>query len=152
MAHIHEKVDYTTTCYIVHDNKVLLRMHDKYGVVIPPGGHVELDEDPTQSVIREVREETGLEIELVGLPVHHFGNQVSNLLPPIFMNRMFVEPGHEHIDLIYVARAKTTAIQPGPNEADVEMKWYSMEDLNNPANEIQEHAKYYALQALTLVG
>jgi len=151
MAHIHEKIDFTTTCYIVYEGKVLLRMHDKYAVIIPPGGHVELDEDPVQAVIREVREETGLEIELIG-SVQKFSDHVNNLLPPLFMNRMFVEPNHEHIDLIYVARAKSTDLKPADGEANVDMRWYSPEELDDPSNGISEHTKFYAHQALQLVG
>ena len=30
------------------------------------GGHIEPDEDPVQAVLREVREETGLDVEIVG--------------------------------------------------------------------------------------
>ena len=32
---------------------------------LPPGGHVEPDEDPVQAVLREVKEETGFDVELV---------------------------------------------------------------------------------------
>ncbi len=33
----------------------------------PPGGRLEINEDPRQGVIREVREETGLTVEIVGM-------------------------------------------------------------------------------------
>ncbi|MFM2374525.1 MAG: hypothetical protein RLZZ234_520, partial [Candidatus Parcubacteria bacterium] len=46
MPHIHEKIDYTADVFIVHENKVLLRMHEKYHTLLAVGGHVELDEDP----------------------------------------------------------------------------------------------------------
>ena len=45
MAHIHEKIDYAGDVLIVNGDAVLLRMHDKYDMWLPPGGHVELDED-----------------------------------------------------------------------------------------------------------
>ena len=61
MAHIHEKIDFTTSVYIVHAGKVLLRMHDKYHMWSGPGGHVDLHEDPNQAAVRECKEEVGLD-------------------------------------------------------------------------------------------
>ena len=38
-------------------NKILLVDHKKSGLWLPAGGHVEIDEDPRQTVCREVQEE-----------------------------------------------------------------------------------------------
>ena len=65
MPHLHEKIDFTVEVFIVHKNRVLLRLHDKYRIWLSVGGHIELDEDPNQAAIREVKEEVGLDIELV---------------------------------------------------------------------------------------
>ncbi len=40
MAHIHELIDWTATVFIVHEDKVLLRWHEKYHILIGVGGHV----------------------------------------------------------------------------------------------------------------
>ena len=61
MPHIHNKIDFTVEVFIVYDNKVLLRKHDKYGMWLSVGGHIELDEDSNQAALREVKEEVGLE-------------------------------------------------------------------------------------------
>ena len=66
MPHIHEKIDYAGDVLIVNGDAVLLRMHDKYDMWLPPGGHVELDEDFVEATIREAKEETGLDVELYG--------------------------------------------------------------------------------------
>lgn len=42
MAHLHEKIDFTTSVYIVRDDQVLLHKHKKLGIWLPPGGHIEL--------------------------------------------------------------------------------------------------------------
>jgi 8-oxo-dGTP pyrophosphatase MutT (NUDIX family) len=42
---------------------LLLGDHRKSGLWLPPGGHVEDGEDPRQAVIREAREELGIEAE-----------------------------------------------------------------------------------------
>ena len=56
MAHIHEKIDFTASVYIVFENKVLLRLHDKYNLWLGVGGHIELDEDANAALLREVKE------------------------------------------------------------------------------------------------
>ncbi|MEK6836116.1 MAG: NUDIX domain-containing protein [Nanoarchaeota archaeon] len=64
MPHIHDKIDFTAEAFIVYKNRVLLRKHDKYKIWLSVGGHIELDEEPNEAVIREVKEEVGLNVEL----------------------------------------------------------------------------------------
>jgi ADP-ribose pyrophosphatase YjhB (NUDIX family) len=55
---------------IIRNGKVLLvrrRIEPFLGYWDIPGGFCEVDEHPAEAAIREVREETGLEIELTGL-------------------------------------------------------------------------------------
>ena len=66
MAHIHEKIDFTVAIFVVHDAKVLLILHRKLGKWLPLGGHIELDEDPEIAARREAKEESGLDVELLG--------------------------------------------------------------------------------------
>ena len=46
MAHIHEKIDFTVSIFVVQDGKILLIHHRNLNKWLPLGGHVELDEDP----------------------------------------------------------------------------------------------------------
>lgn len=39
-----------------------MRRHDKYKIWLGVGGHIELDEDPNQAALREVKEEVGLAV------------------------------------------------------------------------------------------
>ena len=48
------------------EGKVLLHLHRKLGMWLPPGGHIEKDELPDEAAVREVLEETGVKVELVG--------------------------------------------------------------------------------------
>ena len=57
MAHIHEEIDFTASVLIVHKNKVLLRKHEKYNIWLGPGGHIELNEDPNETAVKEAKEE-----------------------------------------------------------------------------------------------
>jgi len=59
-----EKAIVTTLCMIYHENRILLQdVHkgDWRGLFFP-GGHVEKGESFMQAIIREIKEETGLDI------------------------------------------------------------------------------------------
>lgn len=149
MPHIHEKIDITAEALVVYKNKVLLRMHDKYKIWLGVGGHVELDEDPNQAVIREVKEEVGLDIKLVALQ-NLFNAEVPDyreLVPPIFMNRHKINEKHEHVTLWFFAISNTDRIvQPAGMQS--ECKWFSLEDLDDLKYGIRDSIIFYAKAAL----
>lgn len=146
MAHIHEKIDFTASIYIVFENKVLLHKHKKLGIWLPPGGHIELDEDPNEAAIREAKEETGLDIELIGEGKEYPGSeyQARDLILPRYLNRHFVDLSltHEHVDCGFFARSKTDAARP--EEDGGEIRWFTKEELEeneiNLVPDIQNHA------------
>jgi 8-oxo-dGTP diphosphatase len=53
---------------VEHDGKVLLVRHAYRGGWGLPGGLIQRGEQPAAAVVREVAEEVGLQIELLGLP------------------------------------------------------------------------------------
>src|SRR3712207_2907004 len=57
---------FTVSVFVVWEGKVLLHFHRKLGMWLPPGGHIERDELPDDAALREVYEETGLRVALVG--------------------------------------------------------------------------------------
>jgi 8-oxo-dGTP pyrophosphatase MutT (NUDIX family) len=74
---------------------------------MPPGGHVEANEDPVEAALREVREETGLVCEIISTsPYHQFA--YPQQLPAPYAILVEDIPGpdepHKHIDLIYFVR------------------------------------------------
>lgn len=151
MAHIHEKIDFTASVFIVHDNKVMLLMHKKLHIWLQPGGHIELDEDPNEAVLREAKEETGLDIELVGeARSHDSPYNARDLVAPKFLNRHFFDKatGHEHVDLGYFARPISDVSEAKPEVEGANLRWFTKEELESDEYDIVPDVRAHALAAL----
>ena len=99
---------FTATGFVVHNGRVLLHWHAKVRAWLPPGGHIDENEDPVQAVLREVLEETGLQAEVVPTG-RRFALEYPAQLPPPFtiMVEDIHDPEagyHQHIDMIYFCR------------------------------------------------
>lgn len=150
MPHIHDKIDFTAEAFIVHKNRVLLRKHDKYKIWLSVGGHIELDEEPNEAVIREVKEEVGLDVELFckeNYPLIE-KNQYKSLIPPEFLNIHKINDTHKHIAMIYFAKSNTEELVLSQDEKSEGCKWFTKEELEDPKYQISEQIKMYATAAL----
>src|SRR5680860_823118 len=58
--------DWAVSVFVIWREQVLLHRHRKLRLWLPPGGHVEFGELPDEAAVREVLEETGVAVELVG--------------------------------------------------------------------------------------
>jgi 8-oxo-dGTP diphosphatase len=59
------KKHFTASAVIIVRSHILLVDHKRIGAWLPPGGHVEENELPHQTAIRETKEETGLNISII---------------------------------------------------------------------------------------
>lgn len=153
MPHINELIDYAVETFVVYDNKVLLRFHDKYNIWLSVGGHVELNEDPNQAAVREVKEEVGLDIELfdqTGLAKKN-GDKYRELIPPVFMNIHKISETHQHIGMSYFAKAASDKVIEPEGEKSGGWKWMTKEEII-AAKDIDDSIKMYALKALEILG
>lgn len=156
MAHIHEKIDFTVEAFIVYKNKVLLRKHEKYNMWLSVGGHIELNEDPVQALIREVKEEVGLDIRLFGGKKGEGDGSSRNkgyqdLLPPKHLGRHPVNDTHEHITLVYFGISETDKIlEPVDEKEKAETCWVSKEELEKM--DLVPNVLFYAKEALEELG
>jgi 8-oxo-dGTP pyrophosphatase MutT (NUDIX family) len=150
MAHIHEKIDFTVAIFVVHRNQVLLIHHRKLDRWLPLGGHIELDEDPEQAALREAREESGLDIELVGdrPPTTEPGTRA--LIAPRFLDIHRITDSHEHIGLIYFARPRAGQLDLAEEEHHA-IRWCRSEDLDTLQPPMSKAVKWYCRQALAEV-
>ena len=151
MPHIHEKIDFTVEAFIVYQNKVLIRKHDKYHKWLSVGGHIELDETPEVALLREIKEEVGLTVTLVPpreMPKSSKGENPDylELIPPWYMNIHPINQTHSHNSLIYFAKSESDEVVP-ENEAD-EWKWLSREEIEKNEIGLSDSVRFYALEAL----
>ena len=121
---------FTATTYIFSSDKVLLLFHHKMQKWLPPGGHLEANETPTEGAKREVLEETGLEIEWImqeNLWIDRW-NAKSIERPYLCLLENIPAhgnaPAHQHIDFIYIGKPIAgTLIQ------DPLIRWFSLNEV-----------------------
>ena len=119
---------FTATGFVVHEGATLLHWHPKVKMWLPPGGHIEPNEDPVQAVLREVEEETGVKAEVVPTgtrvdleypeQVHApFTIEIEDIDDP-------VQGWHQHIDMIYFCKPVEM-----PGRVNDGWRWVSRGDL-----------------------
>ena len=96
---------FTSTGFVINNNSLLLHWHSKVQSWLPPGGHIEPNEDPVQALKREVLEESGLEVDIIQTQ-QQFPFKYPKQIPSPFT--ILIEDindnkigKHQHIDLIY---------------------------------------------------
>jgi 8-oxo-dGTP diphosphatase len=114
-----EKQRHLTASAIVFDasGRILLIQHRRRGFWLYPGGHLKAGEDPVGALHRELREELGIEVDLLsGAPFTH---SAVTVVPAPFailvIDSDHYDCGVGHLDLVYLARAR-----PGPVVRQVE--------------------------------
>ncbi|MSU60471.1 MAG: NUDIX domain-containing protein [Candidatus Staskawiczbacteria bacterium] len=151
MPHIHDLIDFTVAVFIVHNKKVLLVHHKKLNMWLPIGGHVELNEDTDQALLREIKEECGLEVEVIGEKQPNFKVEGTKFLhKPMFMNIHDINETHKHIVHIYFAKAKSEAFIHNKEEHN-DIRWFTKEDLDKPEFNLNAAVKFYATEALNKI-
>ena len=151
MAHIHEKIDFTVAIFVVRDAKVLVILHRKLGKWLPLGGHIELDEEPEIAALREAKEESGLDVELIGErpPTTEPGTRA--LIAPRFLDIHRISDTHEHIGMIYFARPKAGALALAAEEHH-DIRWVSSAELEALQPAMSNAVKWYCRKAIEEVS
>ncbi len=139
---------FTATTIIVFKQKVLLHMHKKLGVWLPVGGHIDLNELPENAALREIKEESGLEVELFNPDKKIDFGDARQLMRPVHIILEDINEFHQHIDFIYYAKAKTFELNPSEGETK-NLKWLSSDEIKK-LDKIPINTKKLALEALQI--
>lgn len=114
---------------------LLLGNHRKSGLLLPPGGHVEDGEDPRQGVIREAREELGIEADCADDR-------------PFFLTVTPTTGANSHLDVslwfvLQVAR-HAARLTPDPREFNG-VRWFDLDQQRNwPAEDYDPEMHRFA--------
>jgi 8-oxo-dGTP diphosphatase len=142
MAHIHTNFgehDLTASAFIVRDDldqpQILLHMHKKLNVLLQPGGHVELTENPWEAVEHEVREEAGYTFDELEVfqPKDRMHSLTGTKLHPAPLNintHNFDSDGaHRHTDISFAFLAHAApSLLPADGESK-DVRWVTVEQL-----------------------
>ncbi|MGE0229225.1 MAG: NUDIX hydrolase [Dehalococcoidia bacterium] len=126
---------FTVSGFVSQRGCTALHWH-RLGLWLPPGGHIEANEDPVQAVLREVYEETGIHAEIVPTSTAYGYAQPRQLPPPVTIGVYDIdEPGrpHQHVDLIYFTRPLAGEALDLPSDGNGWL-WVSEEQLRSESH------------------
>ena len=134
------KKHFSVTGYMTNHarSKMLLVHHKGLDKWLPPGGHVEPDESPDIAVLREIREETGLQ-NTVGFTYTGINLQAKDVtdvqIPaPIAMTYQIIPENHKdsehiHLDMAYALEASEKERVRLGDKGVNEVKWVDIGEI-----------------------
>ena len=154
---------FTATAFIIDSKKrTLLLFHKRLQRWMPPGGHIGDDETPEGAAARECKEETGLDVEIIGDRQADLfeGNReeggmlakpIAMLLENIPASAERNEPDHEHMDFLFIAKPldEMQAVTLAESEGR-EIRWFTRKEIEalDEKIEIFANVKKYILSLL----
>lgn len=139
---------FTATTFIVYENKVLLHLHKKLGFWLPVGGHIDRDELPEIAALREIKEESGLDVKLYNPDKQIKMGDTKQLSRPMHIILENINQFHQHIDFIYYATSKSDELNPENGET-LNLKWFSVKEIKTLKNS-PKNVKVLALEAIKI--
>ena len=145
---------FTATTYISHSREplTLLHYHPKLKTWLPPGGHLEKNETPFDAAIREIHEETGIEIhDLEFLPngdkPRILDEKAAILEMPHLLLLELIQENHYHLDWIFYAKYISDK-NIGDEKFKNKFRWFNLQELENEVD-IISNVKELAIKGLT---
>ncbi|MFF5085484.1 NUDIX hydrolase [Actinoplanes sp. NPDC000266] len=123
----------TASAVVVDDHSgVLLVHHRKSGLWLYPGGHLEANESPAEAAVREVEQETGIQVSVVGTPRFTHPAIRSHPQPWTIIEMDVIDPKvgpHRHIDFLYVCHRTGGRLAPQLDEV-ADARWVPLDRLS----------------------
>lgn len=110
-----------------YTKKILLIKHKKNRKWTQPGGHIEDHETPEEAALREVYEETGLRVRLLG---ERFPRE-EDFIRPLGIQRNRHSTGETHVDIIYPAIPNDDSKEKLNIEESDDIGWFTREELED---------------------
>jgi 8-oxo-dGTP pyrophosphatase MutT (NUDIX family) len=132
---VHGEKHFTASVWIItktKPRKVLLIHHKKFDKWLQPGGHIEKFENPVEAAIREVKEETGVDISSLAEEIIKLNKEGAFLPVPRFLMEQILpenpkEPRHFHLDIQYVIEISQQEVQHNLYES-YGIGWFTKEE------------------------
>jgi ADP-ribose pyrophosphatase YjhB (NUDIX family) len=128
------KRDFTATTYIFEGDSILLIFHRKLQKWLPPGGHLNPNELPHEGAIREAKEETGIDVEII-LDENTWVERwnASSFPRPYFCLLQEIpafgdEPAHQHVDFSFIAKPIGGETCHQAEEVDA-ARWFTLAEI-----------------------
>lgn len=153
MPHIHTEKnqhDLTVTAYILRvdtpEPMALLHMHKKLNILLPVGGHVELDETPWQAISHELTEESGYQLNQ--LHILQPRSRIKTMTKvvqhpyPLSMNTHDITSEHYHTDIEYGFITTENPRLEIEEEESADVRWVTKQELYDlPSNMIFDNTR-----------
>ena len=107
------------------DKKILLVKHRHFNRWVQPGGHIEYNEVPEETAIREAYEETGIKVKILG---ERFPRE-DDYIRPLGIQKNRGSQGDLHIDVIYAAIPNGNIEPNFDDEETANVRWFTREEL-----------------------
>lgn len=144
---------FTSTVFLLTKEtpkRVLLVHHKKFDKWMPPGGHKEFHENPVDTAIREVSEETGIEISDFLPPTEKIDSRAISIPLPQFILEEMIDshkdqPEHYHLDMIYTVEVPHQEVKCCERESH-DIRWFTLDEVHNL--ELFENVKKMIIKCL----
>lgn len=120
-------------------NQLLLTDHKKAGLWLPPGGHVEIDEHPKETVKREIQEELGIQADfLKELPFF------------LTVTKTVGAFSHTDVSLWYLLKGKSHQTFQYDTSEFHQIRWFKIEEV--PLTLSDPHMERFLHKLTQLIG
>jgi 8-oxo-dGTP pyrophosphatase MutT (NUDIX family) len=148
---------FVATTYVVNDGATALHEHDKLDMWLPPGGHVDRDELPHEAAAREIREELGLDVDLVAPRGDLSSPTVDSIPQPQHFLLEDIDTldgavAHQHIDFVFYGEVSSREIDPAPGEQPAaDWAWFTPPELRERADDLEPDVLEIGQRAIAAV-